>query len=73
VLNGKLGVVVEGEAAVGRVAVLLDGDAKPNALSYENLVAVVGGLATGGGSCTCGFVAGCFGWDWRRGNWHINS
>jgi hypothetical protein len=36
-LNGTRGVVVRGNAVLGRVVVLVDGDAKPKAFSFENL------------------------------------
>jgi len=39
--NGKRGVVVEGDAAVGRVVVLLDGHAKAKSFSFSNLQALV--------------------------------
>ena len=41
-LTGKLGVVVDGDVAVGRINVLVDGGANPKAVSYryENLTAL---------------------------------
>jgi TPR repeat protein len=41
--NGKRGVVVEGDAAVGRLVVLLDGHAKAKSFSFANLQAVLAG------------------------------
>ena len=48
-LNGKRGVVVEGNAALGRVVVLVDGDAKLKAFSFENLVVVAEVACESGG------------------------
>ena len=39
--NGKRGVVAAGDAAVGRVVVLLDGHAKAKSFSFSNLQALV--------------------------------
>jgi TPR repeat protein len=41
--NGKRGVVAEGDAAVGRLVVLLDGHAKGISFSFANLQAVLAG------------------------------
>jgi hypothetical protein len=58
-LNGKRGVVVDGEAALGRVVVLVDGDATPKAFSFENLVVVaeVAGERGGGGGAAASVPA----------------